>query len=71
MPRMKDGLRAMASTLAGESTKLFEESARLQSSASHFDFVREVFSRINSNMTALEAARENLRIMREMTAMEI
>lgn len=53
-----DGLRAMASTLAGESRKLFDESARLASRASHFDFVREVLSRINSNMTALEAAKE-------------
>jgi putative nucleotidyltransferase with HDIG domain len=53
-----DSLRAMASQLAGESTKLFEESARLQSNASNFDFVREMLAKLNSNMTAVELAGE-------------
>jgi len=53
-----DGLRAMAGQLAGEGTKLFEESARLQSSASHFDFFREMLSKLDSNMTAVELAKE-------------
>ncbi|MFH1370639.1 MAG: HDOD domain-containing protein [Planctomycetota bacterium] len=53
-----DGLRTLAGQLASESTKLYEESSRLQSSASHFDFVREMFSKVNSNMSAIELAEE-------------
>jgi putative nucleotidyltransferase with HDIG domain len=53
-----DSLRAMAGQLAGESTKLFDESARLQRSASHFDFVREMLAKLNSNMSAVEMAEE-------------
>jgi len=53
-----DALRATAGQLATESTKLFDESARLQSSASHFDFVRELLPKINSTMSAVELAEE-------------
>ncbi|MCJ7729855.1 MAG: HDOD domain-containing protein, partial [Sedimentisphaerales bacterium] len=53
-----DALRATAGQLATESTKLFDESTRLQSSASHFDFVRELLPKINSTMSAVELAEE-------------
>ena len=53
-----DALRATAGQLATESTKLFEESARLQSSASHFDFVRELLPKISSTTSAVELAED-------------
>jgi putative nucleotidyltransferase with HDIG domain len=53
-----EALRAINSQLAGESARLFEESNRLQSSASHFDFVRELLPRMNSTMTAAELAED-------------
>jgi putative nucleotidyltransferase with HDIG domain len=53
-----DALRATAGQLAAESTKLFDEGNRLQSSASHFDFVRELLPKINSTMSAVELAEE-------------
>ena len=51
-----DALRAMTSQLAGENAKLFEENIRLQSNASHFDFVRGLLPKINSTMTTIELA---------------
>jgi putative nucleotidyltransferase with HDIG domain len=53
-----DALRATAGQLATESAKLFDESTRLQSSASHFDFVRELLPKINSTMSAVELAED-------------
>ncbi len=53
-----DALRATAGQLATESTKLFEESARLQRSASYFDFFRELLPKINSTMSAVELAED-------------
>lgn len=52
-----DALRAMAGQLASDSSKLFEESARLQGSASHFDFIKELIPKINSSMPAIELAK--------------
>jgi putative nucleotidyltransferase with HDIG domain len=51
-----DALRAITSQLTAESAKLSEESVRLQSSASHFDFVKELLPNVSSTMTTLEAA---------------
>jgi putative nucleotidyltransferase with HDIG domain len=53
-----DALRATAGQLAAESAKLFDEGNRLQSSASHFDFVRELLPKINSTMSAVELAED-------------
>jgi putative nucleotidyltransferase with HDIG domain len=53
-----EALRATAGQLAAESAKLFDESARLQSSASHFDFVRELLPKISSTMSAVELAED-------------
>ena len=44
--------------MAAESSKLFEESSRLQSSASHFDFIKELLPKINSSMPAIEMAKD-------------
>jgi len=52
-----DALRATAGQLASDSSKLFEESARLQSSASYFDFIKELIPKINSSMLAIELAK--------------
>ncbi|MGD0598137.1 MAG: HDOD domain-containing protein [Sedimentisphaerales bacterium] len=52
-----DALRATAGQLASDSSKLFEESARLQSSASYFDFIKELIPKINSSMPAIELAK--------------
>jgi putative nucleotidyltransferase with HDIG domain len=52
-----DALRATAGQLACDSSKLFEESARLQSSASYFDFIKELIPKINSSMPAIELAK--------------
>ena len=52
-----DALRATAGQLACDSSKLFEESARLQSSASYFDFIKELIPKINSSMLAIELAK--------------
>jgi putative nucleotidyltransferase with HDIG domain len=52
-----DALRATAGQLAADSSKLFEESARLQSSASFFDFIKELIPKINSSMSAIELAK--------------
>ena len=53
-----DALRATAGQLACDSSKLFEESARLQSSASYFDFVKELIPKISSSMSAIELAKD-------------
>jgi len=53
-----DALRAMAGQLACDSSKLFEESARLQSNASYFDFVKELIPKINSSTSAIELAKD-------------
>ncbi len=53
-----DALRATAGQLASDSSKLFEESSRLQSSASFFDFVKELIPKINSSMPAIELAKD-------------
>jgi signal transduction histidine kinase/HD-like signal output (HDOD) protein len=53
-----DALRATAGQLACDSSKLFEESARLQSNASYFDFVKELIPKINSSMSAIELAKD-------------
>lgn len=56
-----DALRALAGQLACESTKLYDESARLQSSASHFDFVREMLANpdeIGTHTSAIELAKD-------------
>jgi putative nucleotidyltransferase with HDIG domain len=52
-----DALRTMAGQLVSDSSKLFEESARLQSSASYFDFIKELIPKINSSMLAIELAK--------------
>ncbi|MGD1042737.1 MAG: HDOD domain-containing protein [Sedimentisphaerales bacterium] len=52
-----DALRATAGQLACDSSKLFEESVRLQSSASYFDFIKELIPKINSSMSAIELAK--------------
>jgi signal transduction histidine kinase len=52
-----DALRATAGQLASDSSKLFEESTRLQSSASYFDFIKELIPKINSSMLAIELAK--------------
>jgi hypothetical protein len=53
-----DALRATTGQLADESAKLFEESGRLQSSASNFDFIRELLPKISPNMPAIRMAEE-------------
>jgi signal transduction histidine kinase/HD-like signal output (HDOD) protein len=52
-----DALRATAGQLAADGSKLFEESTRLQSSASYFDFIKELIPKINSSMPAIELAK--------------
>jgi signal transduction histidine kinase/HD-like signal output (HDOD) protein len=52
-----DALRATAGQFASDSSKLFEESTRLQSSASYFDFIKELIPKINSSMPAIELAK--------------
>ncbi len=52
-----DALRTTAGQLACDSSKLFEESSRLQSSASYFDFIKELIPKINSSMPAIELAK--------------
>ncbi|MGB7582002.1 MAG: HDOD domain-containing protein [Sedimentisphaerales bacterium] len=52
-----DALRTTAGQLASDSSKLFEESSRLQSSASYFDFIKELTPKINSSMPAIELAK--------------
>jgi len=52
----RDALRVTAGELAGESSRLFDENSRLQNSASHFAFVREVLPKITSTTTAIEFA---------------
>ena len=52
-----DAVRATAGQLASDSSKLLEESARLQSSASFFDFIKELIPKINSSMPAIELAK--------------
>ena len=53
-----DALRATAGQLASDSSKLFEESARLQSNASYFDFIKELIPKINSSTSAIELAKD-------------
>jgi signal transduction histidine kinase len=53
-----ESLREITSQLAVESTKLFEESGRLQGDAGHYDFIRELLSRLNPTMSAVELAKE-------------
>ena len=53
-----DALRATAGQLASDSSKLFEESARLQSSASYFDFIKELIPKISSSTSAIELAKD-------------
>ncbi|MGD0553174.1 MAG: HDOD domain-containing protein [Sedimentisphaerales bacterium] len=52
-----DALRTTAGQLASDGSKLFEESSRLQSSASYFDFIKELIPKINSSMPAIELAK--------------
>ncbi len=52
-----DALRTTAGQLASDSSKLFEESSQLQSSASYFDFIKELIPKINSSMPAIELAK--------------
>jgi len=52
-----DALRATAGQLAADGSKIFEESTRLQSSASYFDFIKELFPKINSSISAIEMAK--------------
>jgi putative nucleotidyltransferase with HDIG domain len=53
-----DALRATAGQLASDGSKLFEESQRLQSSASFFDFVKELMPKITSSVSAIELAKD-------------
>jgi signal transduction histidine kinase/HD-like signal output (HDOD) protein len=53
-----DALRATAGQLASDSSKLFEESVRLQSSASYFDFIKELIPKISSSTSAIELAKD-------------
>jgi signal transduction histidine kinase len=50
-------LRATAGQLSSDGSKLFEESSRLQSSASFFDFIKELTPKINSSMPVIEMAK--------------
>jgi signal transduction histidine kinase/HD-like signal output (HDOD) protein len=52
-----DAVRAMAGQLSADGSKLFEESTRLQSSASYFDFIKELIPKINSSLSAIELAK--------------
>ena len=52
-----DALRTTAGQLAADGSKLFEESSRLQSGASYFDFIKELIPKINSSMPAIELAK--------------
>ena len=52
-----DALRTTAGQLAADGSKLFEENSRLQSSASYFDFIKELIPKINSSMPAIELAK--------------
>jgi len=53
-----DALRATTSQLAGENSKLFDESNLLQKSSAHFDFIRELLPKINPNLPAISLAGE-------------
>ncbi len=52
-----DALRTTAGQLAADGSKLFEETTRLQSSASFFDFIKELIPKINSFIPAIELAK--------------
>jgi len=56
-----DAVRNTAGQLALDSSKLYDESTRLQSSASSFDFVNEMMPQISSYTSAIEFA-ENFAI---------
>jgi putative nucleotidyltransferase with HDIG domain len=51
-----DALRSMAGQLADESTKLAEESSRLQRNAGQFDFINELLPKISSSVNAIDFA---------------
>ena len=53
-----DALRETVGQLASEGAKLFEESTRLQSNASHFDFIKELLPKLNSGLPAAKLAEE-------------
>jgi putative nucleotidyltransferase with HDIG domain len=53
-----DSLRVLAGQLASDSSKLFEETSRLQSGASYFDFVKDLIPKISSSILAVELARD-------------
>jgi putative nucleotidyltransferase with HDIG domain len=53
-----DALRTTAGQLASDCTKLFEETSRLQSGASYFDFVKELMPKISSSVSAIELAKD-------------
>jgi putative nucleotidyltransferase with HDIG domain len=53
-----DALRVTAGQLASDSSKLFEETSRLQSGASYLDFVKELIPKISSSILAVELARD-------------
>jgi len=53
-----DALRATTSQLAEESSKLLEASGRLESSAGHYDFIKELLPKIDSTLPAIELAKE-------------
>ncbi len=52
-----DALRATAGQLSADGSKIFEESTKLQSSASFFDFIKELMPKINSSISAIEMAK--------------
>ncbi|MGA2172205.1 MAG: HDOD domain-containing protein [Sedimentisphaerales bacterium] len=53
-----DALRTMAGQMADESAKLFDENNRLQSNASHFDFMKELLPKIDPTKPAIELAKD-------------
>ena len=53
-----DALRTTAEQLAADSSKLFEESSRLQNNVGIFDFIKDLTPKISSSMTAPELAED-------------
>lgn len=51
-----DAIRGLSGQLVTENEKLFNESSRLQTGASNFDFVKELLAKIDSTNTAVEMA---------------
>jgi putative nucleotidyltransferase with HDIG domain len=53
-----DALKGLSGQLATENEKLFDESTNLQAGASNFDFVKELFAKIDSTISPDETAQQ-------------